>query len=106
MPFITEEIYSLLPLENKAKSIHISYWPEYREEWEDKNALLVGAEIVKIIQEVRKYKSEKQLSMRAELKKLSVVTKQDLTLAENDLLRVTNAENFDHQVGEFSVRIE
>ncbi|MBR9700968.1 valine--tRNA ligase [Candidatus Woesearchaeota archaeon] len=106
MPFITEEIYAMLPFENKTKSIHISSWPDFRKEWVDSEAELVGEDIVKAVQEVRKYKSANQLSMNAPVSMLRVLSEQDLTLAENDLIAVTKAESFDHELGEFKVDIE
>ncbi|MDD9954209.1 MAG: valine--tRNA ligase [Candidatus Woesearchaeota archaeon] len=106
MPYITEKIYGMLPFENKAKSIHLSSWPSYREEWHDNDAEMVGHDIVLVIEEVRKFKSANQLSMRAPVKKLTVTTKHDIRLAENDLVAVTNAEGFDHKHGEFLVVIE
>jgi len=106
MPFITEEIYSLLPFKNKAKSIHVSGWPTYRKEWHDEEAEIIGEDVVEIVNAVRKWKSEQQMSMGAPVKKLSVTTKHDLTLAENDILSVTKAEDFSHEHGEFSVLVE
>ncbi len=106
MPFITEEIYSLLPFENKTKSVHIAKWPEFRPEWDDGEAELIGEDIVKVVQIVRKYKSENQLSMSAPVKKLTVISKHDLTLAENDLLSVTKSEDFSHSKGDFKVKVE
>jgi valyl-tRNA synthetase len=106
MPFITEEIYHLrfAKLEGK-KSIHISAFPEARPEWNDEQAEIVGAEIVKILEAVRKHKSTKQMAMNSPLAELNITTNVDLTLAENDLLSATKAQKLMHQKGEFAVDI-
>jgi valyl-tRNA synthetase len=106
MPFITEEIYHLrfAKLEGKS-SIHISAFPEMRPEWNDEQAEIVGAEIVKILEVVRKHKSTNQLAMNAPLNELKITTNVDLTLAENDLLSATKAQKLDHEKGEFAVNI-
>jgi valyl-tRNA synthetase len=101
LPFLTEEIYHLhfAKLEGK-KSIHVSPLPHFRQEWVDQEAEIVGAEVVKIIEEVRRYKTTKQLAMNAPLEKLLVKTSVNLTLAENDLLSVTKAKQFSHEKAE------
>ena len=106
IPFITEEVYHLLRIKNKAKSIHISQWPDASAAWEDKDALVVGEEIVRIVVAVRKHKADRRLSMAAPVAKLTVATNHDLTLAENDLLSATRARGFTHARGDFDVRIE
>jgi valyl-tRNA synthetase len=110
LPFITEEIYQLrfAKLEGK-KSIHISSWPEFREDWQDQQAEIVGAEIVRIVAEVRKHKTAKQMAMNAPLARLTVKTNVDIALAQNDLMSVTKAQNLSHKKedeGELQVEIE
>jgi len=106
MPHITEELYQLFyrSVEGK-RSIHVSSWPEPREELIDENAEAIGDEVVKIVAAVRKYKSEQQLSMKAPLKKLTITTELDLALVEQDLLAVTRAETLEHKKGAFKVEI-
>lgn len=105
LPFITEEIYSHLPSEGKAKSIHVSPWPLARAEWHDEAAQAVGDDIVRVVAEVRKWKSASQLSMRAQVPRLAVTSPHDLGPARADLLRVTNAEELVLEKGDFSVEI-
>ncbi len=107
MPHITEELYQLFyrSVEGK-RSIHTSSWPEWREELFDKEAEMVGDEVVKIVAAVRKFKSEKQLSMKAPLSKLKLTTKLNLALVEPDILAVTGAKTLEHKRGEFSIEIE
>ena len=107
MPFITEEIYQLkFAKADDIESIHIAKLPEFREDWGDEQAEIVGAEIVKIIEVVRKHKTTNQLAMNAPLQKIIVTTNVDLTLAENDLLSATKAQGFSRLDGEFDVKVE
>ncbi len=107
MPHITEELYQLgYKARDGAVSIHVSRWPEYREELLDEAAERLGDEVVAVVAAVRKYKSEQQLSMKAPLKKIIITTLLDLTLVEQELLAVTGAETLEHRKGEFNVEIE
>lgn len=105
MPFVTEELYHLLPLSDKAESIHVSRWPDPSPLWHDESAEIVGEDVVNIIAVVRKHKSDKQISMGASVGTLRITTHHDLTLAENDLLSTTRAKDLSHEKGEFSVEI-
>jgi len=106
VPFITEEIYQTLPFENKAKSIHVAKWPLPDATWVDGAATVIGDEIVRVVEAVRKHKSEQKVSMAAPVTMLTVTTQFDLTLAQNDLLATTRAQSFTHTKGEFNVKIE
>ncbi len=72
IPFITEEIYHLIYKENeKEKSIHISKWSEeieisdiQKERMPEKEEF---EEVNKAIDEIRKYKSEKEISLGKEI---------------------------------------
>ncbi|MBR9692743.1 valine--tRNA ligase, partial [Candidatus Woesearchaeota archaeon] len=106
MPHITEELYQLYYRSVDGKrSIHTSEWPVYREELDDEEAEAVGDEVIKIVAAVRKFKSEKQLSMKAPLKKLKITTKLNLAVVETDILAVTHAETLEHKKGAFSIEI-
>ncbi len=107
MPHITEELYQLYYRKSDgATSIHVSAWPDAREDLIDEEAEALGDEVARIVAAVRKHKSEKQLSMKAPLQKLKITTRLDLTLVEPDLLAVTGAETLEHEKGEFAVEIE
>ncbi len=106
MPFVTDRIYGLLPFKNKERSIHLTSWPVFRDDWKDTGAAAAGEDIVRIVQAVRKWKSEQQLSMGAPLEHLSVSTPSDIRLAENDLVFVTKASSLSRTKGEFSITIE
>ena len=78
MPHITEEIYQLyFAAEEKCKSVHLSSWPEFKNELVDEEIELVGDLGVDIINAVRKYKSEKQMSLKEELNELVLVSEED-----------------------------
>lgn len=71
LPFITEEIYQNFGEE----SIHISAWPETEE---IKTDISDFNEAIAAIDEIRKYKSENQISLGAEIEKYKLQTKVDL----------------------------
>ena len=76
MPHITEEIYQLYWAKKEScKSVHISNWPKYDQKLVNENAELAGDLGVDIINAVRKYKSEKQMSLKEELAELILVSK-------------------------------
>ncbi len=73
MPHITEEIYQLYFAEKEGKkSLHISAWPEFNQKFVDEKAELAGDLGVDIINTVRKYKSEQQLSLKEDFTRLIV----------------------------------
>ncbi len=73
LPFITEEIYSLYFKEiEKNESIHLSAWPEYNNKLIDENAEKAGDLAVQINSEVRKHKSTNKLSLKEELKHITI----------------------------------
>ncbi|MBR9702937.1 valine--tRNA ligase, partial [Candidatus Woesearchaeota archaeon] len=92
MPHITEEIYQQYHAKQEKKvSIHISDWPKFDETMIDEKAEAIGDEVVRAVEAVRKFKSDKQLSLRTPLKKLVVTSELDLSSAESDLISVSKA---------------
>ena len=89
LPFITEEIYQgLFTRENAPEqlspgrgSIHTSWWPSPQAELESDGAEAFGERLVEIASAVRRYKSEHNLSLGNELRRLQLATR-DLSLAE------------------------
>ena len=74
MPHITEEIYQLyFTKKENCQSIHISPWPEFNQKLINENAEMIGDLGIDIINVVRKYKSEQQMSMKEELQELILV---------------------------------
>jgi valyl-tRNA synthetase len=110
MPFVTEEIYQLrfARAEGK-KSIHVAAWPEVRKDWKDEQAEIIGSQVTQVLDAVRKHKTGKQLAMNAPLERVTITTKLDLTMAENDILSVTKASQISLRApdeDEFAVQVE
>ncbi|MBR9683822.1 valine--tRNA ligase [Candidatus Woesearchaeota archaeon] len=79
MPYITEEIYQLgFKKKEGDKSIHISKWPEFNKRLVDDASEEIGDIGVEIISLVRKFKSDKQLSLKEEIKELVLVGEKGL----------------------------
>ncbi|MDO8513013.1 MAG: valine--tRNA ligase [bacterium] len=73
MPFISEEIYQLyFKGQEKLESIHISQLPTADERLRSDKAIEEFEDILRIVQEVRKYKANKNYSIKKELKELVV----------------------------------
>ncbi len=103
MPFISEEIFQLyFTKKEKKKSIHISSFPEFDKKLVNKNSFDSGEKAVEIISKVRKFKAEKQLSMKAEIElTLEKETQQKIGKALDDLKAVCNAKI---TTGEFKIK--
>ncbi|MBT3836512.1 valine--tRNA ligase [Candidatus Woesearchaeota archaeon] len=75
MPHITEEVYQLYFKDKEGKeSIHTSEWPSFNESLVNENAEIAGDLGVDIINSIRKYKSENQVSMKEELSRIILVS--------------------------------
>jgi len=69
MPYITEEIWTQLPLtERDAPSLTIAAWPERHAELRDDHALALLDQVIDIINAVRTVRGENGISPRTELK--------------------------------------
>jgi valyl-tRNA synthetase len=100
MPYITEEIYHLYFAQKEKKaSIHVSSWPEYDSNLIDEEAEKAGDYLVQILAAVRKFKSEKALSLKQEIKSLvlecSPELRELLEKVYDDLKAVTIAKDID-----------
>jgi valyl-tRNA synthetase len=68
MPHITERIFGLFYSEREGEnSIHNSRWPAPRKELYDAESLAAGDLLAAFLAEVRRHKSERQISMRADI---------------------------------------
>ncbi len=95
MPFITEEIYQKYYAKKEDKiSIHISDWPKYNEKLIDEEIEKKGDMALEIIALVRKFKSERKLSMKAELKKVIVHCPLDIEDFKQDLIATIKVKEF------------
>jgi valyl-tRNA synthetase len=107
LPYVTEEIYrNLFAADDHTASIHRTSWPTPQPELADKSALELGEILVEVATAVRRYKSENNLSLGSELKRLQLVVAdpeigQWLETAAADLRSITRATNI-----EFSRRLD
>jgi len=77
-PHITEEIYQLFfAKKENCNSIHSSKWPEFDSALVDEEAELIGDLGIDIINSVRRYKSEQQLSLKEDLQELILVSSEE-----------------------------
>jgi valyl-tRNA synthetase len=74
LPYVTEEIYHELFAEGSDDSIHTSAWPTPEGALIDDLAERAGDAIVEIATAVRRYKTENQLFLGAELAQLRIAT--------------------------------
>jgi len=107
LPFVTEHIYQAIFVDannNKkdpmAASIHISQWPIPVELWIDGEAGGIGDLLLEIASQVRRYKSEHNLSLGTELSRVKLsLDNSDLVLklqaAIPDLRSITRVSNID-----------
>lgn len=87
MPYFTEEIYQFrFAKDEKKKSIHISHWPEYNETFINPEIEETGDIAVLIIAAARKFKSEKALSQKAEISRITIECSTDFKEKLTDFL--------------------
>jgi valyl-tRNA synthetase len=99
LPYVTEEIYhGLFVTDDGARSIHQARWPVADETLVDAVAEAAGDVMVDIATAVRRYKTEHQLFMGADLERLRVTIrdsalKEALLGAQSDIRSVTRAKH-------------
>ena len=102
MPHITEEIFqSYFAKKEKIKSIHISNWP--KSILEDKNAEKIGDRFVEIVKDVRKFKTEKNVSLKKEIR--LTLDKKDEQLMKPALEDLKTTLNAEISFGKFNVEL-
>ena len=93
IPHITEELYSDIFADkfNQSGSIHHrGNWPEIS--LEDKNALKIGDIALEVIFNIRKFKSDHNLSVKTPLESFVINSDTDIKAVIEDLQNVCNAE--------------
>jgi valyl-tRNA synthetase len=96
LPHVTERIYQGIFAATENESIHTSAWPRVEESWINSEAESFGDTLIEIASTVRRFKSEQNLSLGTELKRLQLAT-DDLALRESlihanaDLMSITRA---------------
>ena len=101
LPFITEEIYQEYFKQAGETSIHTTAYPQTQAQ---ENPYEKHFEIlIQVIEQVRKYKSEQQISMGAELSNLTITCTTDqqksIRIFFDDILGVTKAKEITFQEG-------
>ncbi len=101
VPHLCDEIYSsFYSLEfNKIKSLSaINNWPKSENLFFSKTLQEIGDESLKIISDVRKFKSENNLSMKTSIDRIDIDSKFDLSGIIDDLKNVCNSDEiiFNH----------
>ncbi len=98
LPYVTEEIYrELFAAVEGADSIHKARWPLADESLVDAAAEDAGDAVVDVATAVRRYKTEHQLHMGAELERLQIATRdaalgKELSEANADIRSITRAK--------------
>jgi valyl-tRNA synthetase len=105
MPFITEELYQkYFNKYEKKKSIHIAEWPKADEKLIDEEIEKKGDLAVQIISDCRKFKSEKNISLKVEIKELTIIcsekTKSLLDSVLDDIKNTVNAVKINFNLNE------
>ncbi len=102
VPHITEELNTII---FGGESIHRrGNWPK-ADLVQDEAAEQLGDESVRILEEVRKFKSEKGVSIKFPVTTLKVASAFDLAAIEYDLKSVTSSDKLESTKGEFAVEI-
>lgn len=110
VPHICDELYANIFASEFKNTLSINArgtWPNYKNFAHDENALKIGDALIEVLFEVRKFKSDNNLSMKTTIKRLSVTHKTDLTPVKQDLANVCNAEIVEINQGEnLDVKVE
>lgn len=106
MPFVTEEVFHYYAFED-SESVHTTRFPKL--EAADADAEAKGDLLARIVSEIRKAKSEAQVSMRKEVERLALtLPKADLDLIDDELLgeirAIMTVGKVETQAGELSVK--
>ncbi len=105
MPFISEEIYQLyFAKKEKQKSIHISSFPEPKKEFVSEKSFTAGEKTIEVISLVRKFKAEKQVSLKTEIELTLEKEKiKEIGNVLDDLKAVCNAKEI--KEGKFEIKL-
>jgi valyl-tRNA synthetase len=96
MPFITEEVYQhFFKQHEKAESVHISKWPAFDKTIVNEDAEKAADALQYAVQAARRAKSEKNLSLKEPLKRLTLaakITQAQFDAIKDDITGATKAE--------------
>jgi valyl-tRNA synthetase len=96
LPFVTECIYEGMFAEAESDSIHQTSWPTAPESWFEPSMIADGEHLVEIATAVRRFKSQHNMSLGAELAAIYVCVPDEtlsarLLTADQDLRSITRA---------------
>lgn len=90
IPHVTEELYQAI-FPNKLNSIHQrGSWCKLEDYILDEEALKIGSVMLEVIFNIRKFKSDNNLSMKTPIQKFSINTKINISAVITDLQNVCN----------------
>lgn len=94
IPHLCEEIFqAIFGEENANKSINSrGSWPKLAEFYVDETLFIQGEYLLKIIAQVRKFKSDNNISLKTQLESFEIGNKEDLSEFLEDLKNVTNCK--------------
>ncbi|MEJ2750643.1 MAG: class I tRNA ligase family protein, partial [Anaerolineae bacterium] len=98
LPYVTEQIYQgLFAAADGEASIHLACWPVVDERGVDDTAVSLGETLLEMATAVRRYKSEHNLSLGAELSALHLTTSEEnlaaaLAASTADLISISRAQ--------------
>ncbi|HYK84293.1 MAG TPA: valine--tRNA ligase [Ktedonobacteraceae bacterium] len=97
LPYITEELYQgLFRRWEGAISVHSASWPEEQAQWRDAEAESFGEILLDLLRKVRRYKTERGLSVGTELATLYIsmtsMHRSAMEMAQIDLRSATRAK--------------
>ena len=95
VPHVCDEIFSTFFEEEFEKTLSINArgnWPKYDESLFDEDLIKKGEESLKVIFDVRKHKSDNNLSMKAQIEEIKI--SKDLEEFSEDLLNVCGAKTY------------
>ena len=109
LPFVSETIYQGVFYDRdinkliKGDSIHLSEWPQAKDNMINHQAEELGYQLVSIATAVRRYKSDNSLPLRTNIEKLQIIIKepslrQDFTSSEADLKSITRANEISYEI--------
>ncbi len=108
IPHICDEIYSAVFAEEFAQKLSINArgnWPKFDENFFNEELMGQGKSMLEVIFEVRKFKSEKNISMKSSVKKILISGIAGLENFVEDLRNVCNAEEIELCDGERLVKV-
>lgn len=111
MPHVSEKVYQLYFRDSEGVvSLHNTRWPAVHEQFVDDEAFRAGELLNDFLAQARKYKSDRQLSMRAEIThaKLTVPEELLVLIKENllDFLSTSGVVDVELSTGEPSISFE